>query len=154
MMGHDVFFDIDNSVVGWAESDCDYHGLLTKNGFVDKLASQPVEDTAVSTLSPAIPPSTEEPTSSLPQTESQSKDKAIHAAVAECNDLQCRGTVVFLFFVVLVCGICLGRWCSGLSGAVKYHTAPTRVDEVELSPTLNGKFYRDDPTDGTVPDIP
>lgn len=28
MMGHDVLFDVDNDRVGWAESECDYFGLI------------------------------------------------------------------------------------------------------------------------------
>jgi hypothetical protein len=28
MMGHDVYFDIDNSRIGWAESSCDYTALV------------------------------------------------------------------------------------------------------------------------------
>jgi hypothetical protein len=35
MMGHDVFFDLDDKRIGWAESDCDYHELISNNGFVD-----------------------------------------------------------------------------------------------------------------------
>jgi hypothetical protein len=33
MMGHNVLFDSDNGRIGWAESDCDYTQLLTKNGY-------------------------------------------------------------------------------------------------------------------------
>jgi hypothetical protein len=39
MMGHDVLFDIDNGVIGWAQSHCDYYKLLTDNGYTDVLAS-------------------------------------------------------------------------------------------------------------------
>jgi len=30
MMGHDVLFDVDNKILGWAESDCDYPKMLEK----------------------------------------------------------------------------------------------------------------------------
>jgi hypothetical protein len=30
MMGHDVYFDVENYRVGWAESDCDYTNLVSK----------------------------------------------------------------------------------------------------------------------------
>eukprot|EP00980_Cylindrotheca_fusiformis_P003712 scaffold822_cov130-Cylindrotheca_fusiformis.AAC.7 len=33
MMGHDILFDAVNSRIGWAESDCDYIGLLSTNGY-------------------------------------------------------------------------------------------------------------------------
>lgn len=33
MMGHDVFFDMDNTRLGWAESDCDYTKTVTENGY-------------------------------------------------------------------------------------------------------------------------
>lgn len=33
MMGHDVLFDADNNRIGWAESSCDYNGLLNENGY-------------------------------------------------------------------------------------------------------------------------
>ena len=28
MMGHDVFFDVENTRIGWSESECDYTGLV------------------------------------------------------------------------------------------------------------------------------
>ena len=33
MMGHDVFFDVDNDRIGWAESSCDYTTLVTESGY-------------------------------------------------------------------------------------------------------------------------
>lgn len=33
IMGHDVLFDADNNRLGWAESSCDYSGLVKQNGF-------------------------------------------------------------------------------------------------------------------------
>lgn len=41
MMGHDVVFDVKNSNVGWAESDCAYVELLEKHGY-DKSAAKNV----------------------------------------------------------------------------------------------------------------
>ena len=35
MMGHDVFFDMDNNRIGWAESDCDYTTTVKENGGYD-----------------------------------------------------------------------------------------------------------------------
>ena len=33
MMGHDVLFDQDNGLIGWAESDCDYTNLVESGGY-------------------------------------------------------------------------------------------------------------------------
>ena len=33
MMGHDVFFDLDNNRIGWAESVCDYTTTVTDKGY-------------------------------------------------------------------------------------------------------------------------
>lgn len=33
MMGHDIFFDVDNDRLGWAESLCDYTTLVKTNGY-------------------------------------------------------------------------------------------------------------------------
>jgi hypothetical protein len=35
MMGHDVYFDVDNSRIGWAESDCDYTTLVKQYADVE-----------------------------------------------------------------------------------------------------------------------
>jgi hypothetical protein len=45
IMGHDVLFDVDNSRIGWAESDCDYNKLVTENGYTDVLEVSAVEET-------------------------------------------------------------------------------------------------------------
>ena len=142
MMGHDVFFDIDTKLIGWAESDCDYHSLITNNGFFDELDSIDTHSIVAPTPATAAADNETSPTSSYPA--SNDKDKSVHAAVAACNDAQCRGTVAFTFLSVLVCGIFLGRCCLG-SNRSKYHAAPSTAGDVELSPTLNGKSYRDNP---------
>lgn len=149
MMGHDVFFDIDTKLIGWAESDCDYHSLLTDHGFVDELS--PVDTPRVDSPTAAAAAADNEPLPTSSQSTSNDKDKAVHAAVAACNDLQCRGTVLFVFLTVLVCGIFLGRCCLR-SNPVEYHATPTTAGDMELSPTLNGKSYRDIPEPETFSD--
>jgi hypothetical protein len=37
MMNHDILFDADNERIGWAESNCDYHKLVTDSGYADAL---------------------------------------------------------------------------------------------------------------------
>ncbi|KAL3933425.1 MAG: hypothetical protein SGBAC_010403 [Bacillariaceae sp.] len=43
MMGHDVLFNIDAQVIGWAQSNCDYYNLVTSNGFPDALSGDALE---------------------------------------------------------------------------------------------------------------
>jgi hypothetical protein len=45
MMGHDVFFDMNNTRLGWAESDCDYTKTVTENGYAFEIDGKlkPVE---------------------------------------------------------------------------------------------------------------
>jgi hypothetical protein len=35
MMGHDIYFDVENSRIGWAESDCDYTALVKQYADID-----------------------------------------------------------------------------------------------------------------------
>lgn len=142
MMGHDVFFDIDTKLIGWAESDCNYHELLTNNGFVDTLTSEDPDRISAPTSTASQGDGNPLPTTA--NSIYEGKDKAVHAAILACNDAACRGTVMFTFLSVLICGIFLGRWCHG-SNHAKYQVAPMTAGDVELSPTLNGKSYRDNP---------
>ena len=52
IMGHDVLFDLDNSVIGWSESSCDYHSLVTENGYKDVM--EPSDIPPSSPSSPGI----------------------------------------------------------------------------------------------------
>lgn len=154
MMGHDVFFDIDSKVLGWAESDCDYHTLVTKNGFVDTLVN--VDEGSVPST---LPSSDTKPTPASKHDDDitgnnaspdKSTGKTMHPAVAACNDSTCRGTVLITLICALILGICIGRRCQG-GQHIKYEKALIGGD-VELSPTLNGKAYRDIPEDGVADD--
>jgi hypothetical protein len=46
MMGHDVLFDADNFLIGWAESQCDYNKLVTEGGFTDVLDGTGIDNNA------------------------------------------------------------------------------------------------------------
>jgi len=43
MMGHDVLFDASHKRIGWAESSCDYNGLVTSHGYESALGDVSVE---------------------------------------------------------------------------------------------------------------
>ncbi|KAI2510032.1 peptidase [Fragilaria crotonensis] len=117
----------------------------------DDKQKNPVDTPRVDSPTAAAAAADNEPLPTSSQSTSNDKDKAVHAAVAACNDLQCRGTVLFVLLTVLVCGIFLGRCCLR-SNSVEYHATPTTAGDVELSPTLNGKAYRDNPEAETFSD--
>lgn len=154
MMGHDVFFDIDSKTLGWAESDCDYHTLVTKNGFVDTLTSVDEETILPSPDTKPTPASKHDDDTTTNINNNGSPDKStgqtMHPAVAACNDTTCRGTVLATLICALIVGICIGRRCQA-GQRIRYEKALNGGD-VELSPTLNGKAYRDIPEDGVADD--
>lgn len=82
MMGHDVLFDIDNQVIGWAESHCDYHRLVTEYGFNDPLNERPG---AIKT--------------------------DFHKMKEVCVSWYCRGSMLTLAFIAFFFGCRLGGCC-------------------------------------------
>jgi hypothetical protein len=149
MMGHDVYFDIDSQVVGWAESDCNYHELVTKNGYEDFINNgKKANDNATNEGNEE---STEDELPQAAQSGSQEtkpKSKSVvHPAIAACNDSKCRGGVAILISAVFLFGIVLGRICHERSAnRIAYHKAALQSPgDLELSPTVNGAPYRDDP---------
>jgi hypothetical protein len=134
MMGHDVYFDLDDKRIGWAESDCDYHELISNGGFVDSL------DGGSTSVKPETPTRT-----STTSTTASSHDKdaapKIHPAVDACNDLACRGTVAGFLFGFLALGLLVGRGCRR---STSKYTATDVTGDLELTPALNAE-YRDDP---------
>jgi hypothetical protein len=93
MMGHDVFFDLDNNRIGWAESTCDYHELVSNGGFVDA--------------------NKEKSTPGMPAAPSASQERIFlsHPAIDKCSDLTCRGTVVACLLGFFIIGIAIGNAC-------------------------------------------
>ena len=79
MMGHDVLFDVDNNRIGFAESNCDYTGLVTQYGYDFTITGElkeagPVADTPTTTMpTPATPsptmPTPAKPTPTMPTPE-------------------------------------------------------------------------------------
>jgi len=149
MMGHDVFFDIDNSRIGFAESNCDYTKLVADSGF--DISVLPTKQASSSK---------NKGKSTNPSADSHNKDTPaddtkpyIHPAVEACSDYACRGVVLATLFLFCLCGICCGRACA------PSHAYQAQTSELEF-PTLSeddnfDKRYRDDPErdEGGVPEI-
>jgi hypothetical protein len=132
MMGHDVYFDLDDKRIGWAESDCDYHELISNGGFVDSINGG----------STSVKPETMSHTSTTSSTASHDTvSPKIHPAVDACNDLACRGTVAGVLIGFLALGLLVGRGCR--RSTAKY-TATDVTGDLELTPALKAE-YRDDP---------
>lgn len=89
MMGHDVFFDTDNQVIGWAQSSCDYYTLVTSNGFTDALSaagddsSTPAESEKKEETEPETPSEIEPPAETEePEDSDEKKDPGDDGAVS------------------------------------------------------------------------
>ena len=137
MMGHDVFFDIDQQRVGWAESDCDYVELVQKAGFNKdgngEGASFNTNDRKEANFSPD---------EGISQPGASSN---VHPAVAACSDLTCRGGVAGIVVAFLIVGVVLGRSCSNRSSTA-YHAAELELNDMtEDDDEFSKVRYRDEP---------
>jgi hypothetical protein len=143
MMGHDVFFNVDDQKIGWAESDCDYYSLIENNGFIDTLGGGGKTSHATDKKSPD---------SGSPNSHDSTKPGSgdtitsnVHPAVKACNDTTCRGTVMIVLVSVLAVGVLVGRGCRRDRNKVPYQ----RPSEMEIPTVENGDFpsvrYRDEP---------
>lgn len=65
IMGHDVFFDVDNDRIGWAESSCDYTSFLRDNGYPFDITGQLHQPEVVDSSGDAKPITTEPDCASL-----------------------------------------------------------------------------------------
>lgn len=104
IMGHDVFFDVQHNRIGWAESECDYHGLITNAGFVDTL------DGSSTSIKPEIMSSEDNNAESSPGSLSDDDDNnnKVTPNTAVCSDAFCQGgsiVVAALAAVALVVGL-------------------------------------------------
>ncbi|CAJ1959388.1 unnamed protein product [Cylindrotheca closterium] len=167
MMGHEVLFNVDKQVIGWAESSCDYYTLVTSNGFQDALsvAGMDLETTMPGQPDELDPATTneEQPVGEGEETEEGSDgafdtdDETINDSsifptedikaelqkmADSCESWWCRGGLVLSLISICCFGCCVGRICWCRSKKVQYERA-----EVELngSFTVDGKTYRDDP---------
>jgi hypothetical protein len=162
IMGHDVFFDIDNERIGWAESKCDYSDLVKEyefdaaNGTVESEKTQ--EGTSVDTK----PVDTTDEKEDEPVEEAHEEDK--HTAddvplpsksnvkiVQACSDVTCRGAVLASMLGVLLVGGLVGRSIARRgSHEVRYQETGLEVPTLHLDEDDAVDFtsrYRDHPDD-------
>ena len=138
MMGHDVFFDVDNHQIGFAESACDYTKLVKDSGFDTSGLPSKVIATKVK------PKPTDGSDSHNGDTPADDAKPTLHPALLACSDWECRGTVLATLFTVCLCGIFCGRACNRPSNPYQFHTSelevPSMSEDVDFA-----KRYRDDP---------
>lgn len=149
MMGHDVYFDLDDKRIGWAESDCDYHELVTNGGFVDSIGGS-----SATSVKPETPTTESKQTPNGSGHDGASPSDAdtiheapskMHPAIDACNDASCRGAVGAILIGFLVVGLAIGRGCRNNSS--RNYRATEATGDFELSPPIKGSdgIYRDDP---------
>lgn len=134
MMGHDIFFDVENRRLGWAEADCDYTQLLKTYGF-DKPNPRPKPNNSGSTDSPTMAPekpgATSSPSSKPHDDTNVGDDDNVESEGNQfCATLTCRGALAFV--VILFVGLSLWLFVSrrGKTDYSSYERAAT--NEVEL----------------------
>lgn len=110
MMGHDVFFDVDNHRIGWAEAECDYTALLKKYGYDKDNLPVPTEpvDPQPSPTPPPVEPTPDLPTYTAPPAFSpgitvdddgfDDKDKP-----GFCTTLPCQGALASIVVLLVAC---------------------------------------------------
>lgn len=172
MMGHDVMFDADSLVIGWAESDCDYKKLVTSNGYPDVLEAEgvviPVDDddsTGQDTTDIDVTPTggdNDLPFGNDTPPDSTKKDhpggdghdeqspvddikKAVNGLADACDTMACRGGFGFVLLLAAILGCYCGR-C--LCGPKRTKTDYVRA-ELELADTAfrDSGAYMDEPDD-------
>jgi hypothetical protein len=173
IMGHDVFFDIDNKRIGWAESKCDYSDLVKEyefdaaSGSVEsekKQEEKPVDtEPATSKPTPTKPPETkvedneDEPAEDGHDEDAHSSDNIALPAkpnvnvVQVCSGMGCRGAVLASMLGVLLVGVLVGRSIARRgSYEVRYQETGLEVPTLHLDEDDAVDFtsrYRDHPDD-------
>jgi hypothetical protein len=142
IMGHDVFFDIENNQIGFAESSCDYTKLVVENGF------------DASGLPPTDPPNPQKPKPAAGGGDSHDEDtpendtkQSLHPAILACSDWGCRGTVFATLVIVCLAGVCCGRACSQPSNPYLKPSSELEIPSMDLEFATR---YRDDPVTADV----
>ena len=144
MMGHNVFFDVENKRIGWAESTCDYSELLSESGYQSVFGGE-VE----------VSGNTEESEEQEEDDESGKKNKhsgsdhdqaspstdlTLSDLANACDSLICRGGAVVTVLLLLTCCICFVRCCccrSRKSPGPAYARAEVEMNGISTS-------YRDE----------
>jgi len=151
MMGHDVLFDVDNQVVGWAESHCEYHRLVTENGFNDPLDgttanSESKYDKAAKELHKKQGKQDSEEGHESRDTFFQmgAVEVEFHEMKDACGSWYCRGILSTVLCAIFCFGCCLGLCCCQ-SRSVNYKL--TKHEELNSSQdSENERSYHDNPS--------
>jgi hypothetical protein len=137
MMGHDVLFDLDDKRIGWAESDCNYHELISNHGFVDLIHGG----------STSVKPETTTPQSKVEQ------DHTTTGYDFPNDSTKMRPSVS----AIVVGGLLIGFLALGLfvehgcrnSANARYAAVEVLTSDLELTPSAfltNNAEYQDDDT--------
>jgi len=144
MMGHDVFFDVDNHRLGWAEADCDYTKLLKDNGIDIKPQPPKPSGQPPTTPAPVSAPTIPNTPPVAPQNDDavvMDDDVAVEGSDRQfCTTVSCQGALASV--VVLVVALVALR-------AVTRRTAGTDYEmpgatELELQ-EASGNGFSDKP---------
>jgi hypothetical protein len=142
MMGHDIMFDVDNSVIGWAESTCDYEKLLIDNGYTDVLDDFADEGEAVSLPSPSE--QTGKNSNNVDDIKADIKQEFDKLSNA-CDSWYCKGGLIVTLLLFLFCGCCIARCCCQR----RKRNLPSKYAraEVEMNSSFNviDQIYKDKP---------
>jgi hypothetical protein len=142
MMGHDVLFDIDNGLLGWAESDCNYTDMVAKY-FEGTVVFSPNDPAVV----PTPRESSEDDANEEPRFEPEDKQEVEEVTKAQneyCTGLHCQiAFAVALVSSIVLIGLQLARSSSSSPGGqhelseLEMQTPPSVVAKGSSS-------YRDD----------
>lgn len=154
IMGHNVFFDLDNNRIGWAESKCDYSDLVKDYDFDAADDSQQESEKSEGTIpTPTKPADDTQPehetakhTDNVPGLPSSNVNP-----IQACSSITCRGAFLASMLGVLLVGIFVGRSISRRSSLEpRYHGTELEVPTLHLDEDDAVDFtsrYRDHPDD-------
>jgi hypothetical protein len=114
MMGHDVYFDVPNARIGWAESQCDYSQLLKSAN----ITTTPTDGTNPAAVKKEVPGDDgsggdshdeDTPGSDVKETATKQPQSSSSSSVTSCTTLKCRGAIVGCLMAVILLGLMVGR---------------------------------------------
>jgi len=171
IMGHDVYFDMENNLIGWAESKCDYTELVEKYDTTANVTPQ--EETPSTSEKEAVEkeedtttdkdtthgennnvPDVEEPTHEedkhvdKPSEVDSDATKSGYNPSNVCTGIKCRASVLAALMGVLFVGIFVGRTLSSRNRGARYHATELEVPTLHLDADDAVDFstrYRDHP---------
>ncbi|GAX14124.1 hypothetical protein FisN_8Hh040 [Fistulifera solaris] len=140
MMGHDVLFDIDNKILGWAESHCDYNQLVERYANGNLIPDDPIpkrEDQKKNSEEP----SNNDEERFKPEDEDMYSRSEPPPSMQLCTSSTCQiGVTVFVVGAVIAVGYVLAqRTTPGYSGVGEELTDAEL--EMQSPPSMH---YRDD----------